>query len=94
MIWYCDECNDWGMSDTEVDAAVDKQRHLDAHRGTDVPPPAAEEEPDEDTVLNLKYVGWGITAALGLLSVHFPALVGVVPVAALLTFVVTGIADD
>lgn len=96
VFWYCDECNEWGQSDTEVDAMVDKQRHMDAHRGADVPSPAAEEaETDEDTVLTLKprYVGWAITALLGLLSTHFPDLVGLVPMAALLTVVMTGISD-
>jgi hypothetical protein len=93
MIWYCDDCNDWGISESEVDAAVDKQRHLGAHRGAGVPEPA-EEEPDEVTVWTTKHVAWGITAVLGLLSTRFPALLGVSAVAALLTFVVTGIADD
>jgi hypothetical protein len=93
MFWYCDDCNDWGESDTEVDAAVDKQRHLDAHRGTDVPAPA-EETPDEVTVWTTKHVAWGITAVLGLLSARFPALLGVSAVSALLTFVVTGISDE
>jgi hypothetical protein len=93
MVWYCDECNDWGVSGTEVDAAVDRQRHLDAHRGTAVPV-LTEEEPDEVTVWTTKHVAWGITAILGLLSAHFPALLGVCGVAALLTFVVTGISDD
>jgi hypothetical protein len=94
MIWYCDECNDWGTSDTEVDAAVDKQNHLDAHRGRYVPEPAAEDEPDEVTVWTTKHVAWGITVVLGLLSARFPALLGVSAVSALLTFVVTGISDD
>jgi hypothetical protein len=93
MFWYCDECNDWGTSDTEVDAAVDKQNHLDAHRGRYVPEPAAEEEPDEVTVWTIKHVAWGITAVLGLLSARFPAMLGVSAVAALLTFVVTGIGE-
>jgi hypothetical protein len=94
MIWYCDDCNDWGVSDTEVDGAVDKARHMDAHRGTALASPAAEEEPDEGTVWTLKNLSWGITAVLGLLSARFPDLLGVVPVAALLTFVVTGIGND
>ena len=94
MFWYCDECNDWGVSDTEVDAAVDRQNHRDAHRGRYVPEPAAEEEPDEVTVWTMKHVAWGITAVLGLLSARFPALLGVTAVSALLTFVVTGISND
>jgi hypothetical protein len=94
MFWYCDECNDWGVSDTEVDAAVDRQNHLDAHRGTALPEPAAEEAPDAVTVWTTKHVAWGITAVLGLLSARFPALLGVSAVSALLTFVVTGISDE
>jgi hypothetical protein len=93
MFWYCDDCNDWGESETEVDAAVDKQNHLDAHRGRYVPEPAAEEEPDAVTVWTMKHVAWGITAVLGLLSARFPALLGVSAVSALLTFVVTGIGE-
>jgi hypothetical protein len=93
MFWYCDDCNDWGVSDTEVDAAVDRQRHLDAHRGTALPEPAAEEAPDEVTVWTTKHVAWGITAVLGLLSTHWPSLLGVSAVSALLTFVVTGIGE-
>jgi hypothetical protein len=93
MFWYCDECNDWGVSDTEVDAAVDRQNHRDAHLGRYVPEPAAEEEPDEVTVWTTKHVAWGITAVLGLLSAHWPSLLGVSAVAALLTFVVTGIGE-
>ncbi|MER5754405.1 hypothetical protein [Streptomyces sp. NPDC002088] len=89
MFWTCDECREWGVAETDVDAAVDRQRHLNSHRGADVPPPAAEEEPDEGTVLNRTYVAWGITALLGLLSARFPSLVGVVPWAALIAFVVT-----
>ncbi|MFE2099539.1 hypothetical protein [Streptomyces sp. NPDC059468] len=95
MIWYCDDCNDWGMSDTEVDAAVDKQQHMNAHRGGGpAPSPADDEVPDEVTVWTVKHVAWGITAGLGLLSARFPALLGVSAVSALLTFVVTGIGDD
>jgi hypothetical protein len=93
MFWYCDDCNGWGVSETEVDMAVDKQRHLDAHQGSDAPPPAAEEEPDEVTVWTLKNAAWGITALLGLLSTRYTSLLGVSAVAALLTFVVTGIGE-
>lgn len=94
MFWYCDECNDWGVSATEVDAAVDRQRHLDAHLGREGPAPASEEGRDEDTVLTFRYVAWGTTALLGLLSTRFPSLLGVAAVCALLTFVVTGVSDD
>lgn len=94
MIWYCDICKDWGAAETEVDAVVDKRRHMNAHRSAEAPPPAVEEEEQEDTVLRLKYVAWGITVTLGLLSSHFHSLVGVVPCAALILFIVTGMADD
>jgi hypothetical protein len=46
-------------------------------------------EEDEDTVLGANYLAWGITALLGLLSAHWHALVGVVPLAGLVAFVLT-----
>jgi hypothetical protein len=46
-------------------------------------------EEDEDTVLGANYLAWGITALLGLLSAHWHALVGVVPLAGLIAFVLT-----
>ncbi|MFE4681633.1 hypothetical protein ACFRNJ_12465 [Streptomyces sp. NPDC056721] len=94
MFWYCDECAGWGVSETDVDGAVDKQRHLDAHREPVLPAPAAAEEPEEVTVWTLKNAVWGITALLGLLSARFPDLVGVSTLSVLLAFVVTGLADD
>uniref|UniRef100_A0AAU3I604 Uncharacterized protein n=1 Tax=Streptomyces sp. NBC_01393 TaxID=2903851 RepID=A0AAU3I604_9ACTN len=94
MFWYCDECSGWGVSETDVDGAVDRQRHVNAHREPDVPPPAAEEEPEEVTVWTLRHVAWGITALMGLLSARFPDLLGVSAVSVLLAFVITGIAED
>jgi hypothetical protein len=89
VLWHCDECPAWGEADTRVDAAVDRQRHRNSHRGTDVPPPAPEEEPDEDTVLSRRFLAWGITVALGALSARWHELAVVVPIAALVAFVVT-----
>jgi hypothetical protein len=88
MYWTCEVCNEWGASDSEVEAAVDRLRHLDAHnRPSQAPDP--EEEENEDTVLNLRYLAWGTTIALGLLSSHWHALAGLVPFAAVISLVLT-----
>jgi hypothetical protein len=90
MFWSCETCNDWGVADNEVDLAVDRQRHKDTHGfpGTTEPQQESVEE-DEDSVLGANYLAWGITALLGLLSAHWHALVGVVPLAGLIAFVLT-----
>ncbi|MDX3260806.1 hypothetical protein PV336_16435 [Streptomyces sp. MI02-2A] len=89
MYWSCEICNEWGSSDSEVAAAVDRLEHLDAHRAAGLVPEPAEEEQSEDTVLNLKYAAWGITFVLGLLSTHWHAVAAVLPFAAVIAFVVT-----
>jgi hypothetical protein len=92
MFWFCETCNDWGVTDTEVDAAVDRQQHMSAHavRALDTTEPQQESVAEvEDTVLRAKYLAWGSTALLGLLSARWHALAGVVPFAALLAWVVT-----
>jgi hypothetical protein len=51
--------------------------------------PQHESVDSEDTVLDAKYLAWGITAVLGLLSAHWPLLSGVVPFAALFSWILT-----
>jgi hypothetical protein len=89
MFWTCDECSEWGVADTEVDTAVARRRHLNTHRGEAPELEDAEETPEPVTVLTCAWVAWGTTALLGLLSTHFPALVGVLPLAGLVAFVAT-----
>jgi hypothetical protein len=92
MFWFCETCNDWGVADTEVDLVVDRQRHMGAHveRALEMTEPQEESVAEvEDTVLRAKYLAWGSTALLGLLSARWHALAGVVPFAALLVWVVT-----
>lgn len=90
MFWYCDICNDWGVADSDVDGVVDRQLHRDTHRrAPDTTEPQQESVEDADTVLNAKYLAWGITALLGLLSAKWHTLAGVVPFAALIAFVLT-----
>lgn len=86
MIWSCDECREWGISETAVDLVVDRQRHLDTHREQLLAPEEAE---PEDTVLESKYVAWGIALLLGLLSAKWEALAVVVPFVALIAWVLT-----
>lgn len=83
---------DWGVGDTEVDAVVDRLRHMDAHavRALEMTVPQQESVAVvEDTVLRAEYLAWGSTALLGLLSARWHALAGVVPFAALLSWVMT-----
>jgi hypothetical protein len=91
MFWSCEKCNEWGSAETEVDAAVDRLRHLSTHSisALGTTEPQQESVEDEDTVLVAKYLAWGITALLGLLSAHWHALGAVIPFALLIAWVLT-----
>jgi hypothetical protein len=95
MYWSCDHCNHWGSAETEVEAAVERINHTATHReaaevlDVETTEPQQESVDSEDTVLDAKYLAWGITALLGLLSAHWPVLSGVVPFAALLAWILT-----
>ncbi len=91
MFWYCDDCKYWGVAENAVEAAVAHQEHKNTHSiGASLGMTEPQQEPEKsDTAFNAKHVAWGITALLGLLSSHWPALGVLLPFAGLISVVTT-----
>jgi hypothetical protein len=87
----CEACHDFVEAHDDVELAVERQHHLDTDHGRNVPQEELEEaaRAGQGTVLDVKYLAWGMTALLALFSARWPALGVLLPFAALLAYALT-----
>lgn len=88
MIWLCDGCNGFVEGRDSVELVAAKAEHLATNHSRD-PKPEDEEVPDDVTVLDAKYLAWGLTALLALFATRWPQLGYLLPFTALIAFVLT-----
>lgn len=88
MIWLCSGCDGFVEAPNRLELMVAMQEHLDADHDRN-PKPEDEAEPDDVTVLDAKYLAWGVTALLALFATRWPELGYLLPFTALIAFVLT-----